>query len=185
MSDSVVIRINRSPDLASHIEALTNKQVLVGVTADKTQRQEGDGVTNATIAYLQDNGSPINNIPARPFMLPGLAAAEEKIKRIFKTGAEQILRGEQQSAEPVLLKVGLVLQAAIRGKINEGIPPPLAERTLQERIASGRATVGAQVELDRREQGLDPSTEFAKPLVHTGQLRNSITFVIRDTDHHD
>jgi hypothetical protein len=76
-----------------------------------------------------------------------------------------------------LHKVGLRVATSIKKKINEGVPPPLSEYTLRERARRGRK--GAKQELANRASGMAPSTQLAKPLIDTGELRNSITYVIR------
>jgi len=48
------------------------------------------------------------------------------------------------------------------------------------RIEANRAATGAGDELSRRQSGGGAGVDLAKPLVATGQLRNSITFVIRE-----
>jgi hypothetical protein len=56
-------------------------------------------------------------------------------------------------------KAGLIAESSVRKKINEGPFEPLAPKTLQERKRRGRTG--------------------EKPLIDTGQLRNSVTYVIR------
>ena len=136
--------------------------VLVGVPSDKAQRkaeETNEPMNNATIAYIQDNGSAAANIPARPFMQPGIEAVKSKIAVSLQHGARGALNGEQEAVEKGLNIAGLAAQASIRGKINEGIPPPLSPRTIAARKSRGRTGV--------------------KPLVDTGQLRNAINYVVR------
>lgn len=138
-----------------------NSDVLVGVPNDKTERKEADseGMNNATLAYIHDNGSPAANIPARPFMRPGIEEARDKIVSALRTGAKQALQGKEQGVERALNIAGLTAQSSIRGTINEGIGPELADSTLAARRARGR--------------------KGTKPLVDTGQLRNAINYVVR------
>lgn len=143
---------------------LFKKDVLVGVPNESPKRKaEGEAVgpmNNATLAYIHDNGSPAANIPARPFMQPGIASAKERIVSTLLAGAKANIAGNTEAIENALHKTGLIAQAQIRSKINEGIAPELAPRTLAARRARGRTGT--------------------KPLIDTGQLRNSINYVIRE-----
>src|SRR5260363_213287 len=62
-------------------------------------------------------------------------------------------------------------------KMTEGPFKPRAESTLQARARRGR--IGAAIELERRRRGHTPENANAKPLIDTGQLRKSITYVVR------
>jgi hypothetical protein len=161
---------------------LVDVEVLVGFPEETTDRDpepgEPSGITNASLGYIHDTGMPEQNIPARPFMTPGMQNAEDavaaKLTQILKAasqdkGVDVIEKGFQQ--------VGLIAKLAIQNKINEGIPPPLSQRTLQARARKGRE--GAKQELADRANGMAPGVLNAKPLIDTGQLRNAINYVIR------
>jgi hypothetical protein len=172
--------IDKLPALKLSLAALTKHDVLVGVPQDNTIRRKGE-MNNATIAYIQDNGSPANNIPARPFMEVGIKNAQPNITDRMKKTATDIIKkqGIDADVDAGLTKVGMIAQASIRNAINEGIPPPLKAGTLKARIRNRTAVKGAQMELASRGEGNEGGTDLAKPLVATGQLRNSINFVIR------
>jgi hypothetical protein len=77
---------------------------------------------------------------------------------------------------------GMAAKLSIQNKINEGIPPPLAEATLRRRAARGPGSSiakAAQKELDARGKGAPPSLMEAKPLIDTSQMRNAVNYVIR------
>ena len=62
-------------NLLKELDALAQKRVLVGVPEDADSRGEEGYKTpigNAALAYIHDNGSPRQGIPARPFMQPGI-----------------------------------------------------------------------------------------------------------------
>ena len=149
------------PGLLEGLRKLDKNEVLVGVPNDTTNRKDsGTEMTNATLAYLHDNGSPVRNIPARPFMEPGIKSAKEAIAENLRFAADRFVAGGTSQAKRDLNKVGLIAQSAIRSKINEGIAPALTKSTLAARRKRGRTGT--------------------KPLVDTGQLRNSITYVLRE-----
>ena len=165
MKNAAKLLINNLPKLKVALAILTSDEVLVGVPAEAPDRKPKAGepstpLNNATIAYLMDKGSPANNVPARPFMEPGIQDCKDKVVKVYKVAAKGALG--QEGAEGInkaFHTSGLIAQAAIRNKINSGIAPALSERTLAARRKRGRTgTV---------------------PLVDTGQLRNSISYVIR------
>lgn len=166
------------------LNLLADVEVLVGFPEDTSMRdadpndKSAHGITNAALAYIHDNGAPEQNIPARPFMLPAIAEVQDKV--IAKLG--EIARAVSAGRGPEVLErgfhqVGLIAKLTIQNKINEGIPPPLADATLQARARRGRK--GAAAELARRAKGEVPGTADAKPLIDTGQLRNAANYVIR------
>lgn len=177
------IKKDRLADLHQNLAELVKREVLVGFPEESTDRdpsaEEPAGITNASLAYIHDNGQPERNIPARPFMLPGMEEAADPVANILGNLAKNLLTGKGKvTADQGLHRAGLKAQATIRRKINEGIPPPLSEVTLRRRAAKGRK--GAKKELLLRAQGEAPSTQFAKPLIDTAQMRNALTYVIRD-----
>jgi len=177
-------------DLVEALGALTETQVLVGFPDDTSDREasgvEDKDLTNAQLGYIHDNGAPEARIPQREFMRPGIEAVQDDIANLLGKTAQATLRGGGLAAVNAgLTQVGFKAANSIKRTINAGVPPPLSERTLRERLKKGRkngggARKGAAQELDRRWDGQLPSVEFAKPLVDTGQMRNAVTFVLRD-----
>lgn len=151
-------------DVFKCFKSLTKSQVLVGVpdaNADrKPEAGEAKEPTNATIAYVHEFGSPARNIPARPFLLPGIRAAREDIVKQMRKGAETALNGKLDDIDKCFHAVGLTAQNHIRARITDGPFAPLSPRTLSERKAKGRTS--------------------EKPLIDTGQLRAAVTYVITD-----
>jgi len=181
MKNAAKLIINNLPKFKLETKQLVANEVLVGVPSENVQRNDSNEPNNATLAYIHDNGSPAQNIPARPFMVPGIERVKGEISEILKIGAKTCLDGVNGAGVIALTKVGFLAQSSIRNRINEGIEPPLSEQTLRNRIKNRTSIKGAKAELKRREKGLLPSaTVEAKPLIATGQLRNSINFVIRE-----
>jgi hypothetical protein len=141
------------------ISDLAKKDVLVGVPDGNPERDDGP-ISNAAIGYLQETGSPANNIPARPHLVPGIAGEQDKIaERLGKAGSEA-LGGNSAAADRNLHAAGMLGQNAVRAKISDGPFQQLADSTLAARRARGRTG--------------------EKPLLDTGQYRNAITYVIRN-----
>ena len=160
---------------------LLNLEVLVGIPEDETERQNLEGatepVTNASIAYIQDNGAPERNIPARPFMVPGIENAVDAIVAQLARGMSAVLRDDSDGVKKAFNGAGIAAERGIKNAIKEGIPPPLSERTLKARASRGRK--GAVLELEARERGEDPGIELATPLMDTGEMLQSIKYVVR------
>lgn len=150
---------DRTPDLEAAVKALASRSVLVGVPEDKTERKS-DEINNATLAYIHDNGSPSANIPARPFLDPGVQKAKDRIIVRLKQMGTSVLGGDRQAVERQLNAIGLLAVSAIREKITEG---PF--------IALKPSTIAA-----RKRQGFLGT----RPLVRTGQLRNAVNYVLTE-----
>lgn len=194
MRDGVHIRKGRQSleQLAESLRILADAEVLVGFPEETADRQgdlslgedgkvqdSGSDITNAALAYIHDNGEPAVNIPARPFMVPAMEECEAEVTgKMSQIVAAVVKRGAGATVvEQGLHQVGLIAKLAIQNKINEGIPPPLADSTLRKRAKRGRK--GAGIELLSRSQGYEPSMDFAKPLVDTARMRNAANYVLR------
>jgi hypothetical protein len=142
------------------LRALASTQVLVGVPSDRDERKGEQPINNAQIAYLMENGSAVANIPARPVLIPGVEAVADKCADIIAKGAADSILGGQSEYIKSLNKAGLIAQASVRGTLTAGEGfAPLAESTLKARERKG--------------------FKGTKPLLVTGQLRNSYTYVVR------
>lgn len=151
-----------TPVLLKSVKLLTERQVLVGVPDVKADRKgkTSKGINNAALAYIHDQGSPAQNIPARPFLGPGIKDAKLEIQRRLEQVAKIALRGAMlQDIERGLSAVGMTAQSAVRNRITKGPFAALKPATLAARRRRGR--------------------RGTKPLIDTGQLRNSITYVVR------
>ena len=155
---SVTITKDRMADVLKSIQSLVKERTLVGIPAANAERRDGP-INNAAIGYINEFGSPANNIPARPFLIPGVEAAQPKVVKQLRRGADQALGGKLDAADKALHSAGIVAVNAVRAKISEGIPTPLKASTIAARARRGRTGT--------------------KPLIDTGQLRNSLTYVVR------
>ncbi len=175
--------LDNTAKLLAGVELLTSRRVMVGVPEDKSSR-EGE-ITNAALAYIHDKGAPEAKIPARPFMEPGVRRASNQTVALMRRAGELALDLRPSAVENQLMKVGLVNQAAIRGVITEGIPPPIKYATALGRIRrrkskSYREKKRGELAANARYLGEDSaSTGLFTPLIDTAQLLKSITYVIR------
>ncbi len=160
MASTVSMIKNGLPALLDRLNGLTRKDVLVGVPQENDARKGTDEMVmnNATLAFIHDRGSPAANIPARPFMQPGITRVKNRLINEMHDAAATVLQGGEDTV--AFDNAGLIAQRSIRAVINDGPPPPLEDSTIAARKRRGRLS--------------------EKPLVDTGQLRNSITYVVRD-----
>lgn len=116
------------PDLLRRMAAVALRDVLVGIPAGE---QRDDGPTNAEIGYQNEFGSPANNIPARPHLIPGVAAVQDKAVARLTQAASAAATGRMSDAERHLHAAGLIAQSSVRRTLTTAAYRPL-ERTLAE-----------------------------------------------------
>lgn len=176
------VKADNMPELRAALRVLMRDEVLVGYPEDTTERDDPEskaqGITNASLAYIHDNGAPEANIPARPFMIPGIEACQEQVTSILARSAQYVLAGNVSKVKEGFERVGLAAVGSIQSTIRNGIGPALAEVTLIKRAAKGRK--GAQAELDRRAEGYAPGLDLATPLMDTNEMLKSTNYVVRN-----
>lgn len=172
------ITTDRLAEVVASITNLVKKDVLVGIPSDETERNDDGPINNATLGYIHENGSPANNIPARPFLVPGVADAQVRVEQRLRKAAEAALDNQRKKSDNELEAAGMIARDSVKSKINSGDFAPLADATLRARARRGRK--GAAAELANRAAGAAPGTDGAKPLIDSGQLRNSINYVVRN-----
>lgn len=150
------------------VKTLTKSEVLIGIpnaNAARSAEEEaekkasGEPLTNAELGYVHEFGVPEKNIPARPFLVPGVASVKDRVAKVLGNGARKALSGEAGAAEAALTKAGLIAETAVKQKIDEGPFVPLAPVTLAQRQYRGRTG--------------------EKPLIDTAQMQRSVTHVVR------
>ena len=151
---------NNLSQLREAMHRLTLKSVMVGIPSDKASRDEDTPLNNAAIGYIHEHGAPEMNIPARPFLIPGIAACKDSVVKQFSLAARRSIKGDAAAVEQGLNRAGLVAQNSVRRVINTGIAPALAESTLNARRRRGKTRT--------------------KPLIDSGQLRNAVVYTIRN-----
>jgi hypothetical protein len=181
--EKIVDRVN---EFLERVHELTGTDVLVGVPESKNHRKDGP-VTNSQIARIHEFGSPAQNIPARPFLRPGLKAVREKAVEMLKEGAKQALEGKG-NMEATMTKVGILARNSVINAITDPAPPfaPLKPATIRARLrrtAAGRRKIkqlrakGQSLE-SWASQTSDDGTMNIRPLLDTLQLRAAISFVL-------
>lgn len=177
---TTVVLQDHTAELMRSIRQLAQREVLVGIPSNKTERNEpGEPINNATIGYIMEKGSPAKNIPARPHLIPGIDNATPAITERFAKAARAGVQGDLAEADRQLAAAGMIAASSVKALITAGLSPALADSTLASRVRRNRAAKGAAAELARRAQGVAPGSDLAKPLIESGQYRNAITYVLK------
>jgi hypothetical protein len=184
--------------LMDRVAQLTYSDVLVGIPAERSGRRDR-GPTNAELGRIHEFGSPAHNIPARPFLYPGGKKIQKQALAMMKQAAIDALQGTGAPVDETLNRVGMLARDSVVESITNPVPPfePLKPATIRARL---RRTAGGRRKLrDIKEGGqavgMSMSTALlayagsnwdsggaglnVKPLIDTGQLRASITYVVR------
>jgi hypothetical protein len=169
---------NGMPALLSALKALSSTRVLVGVPSDAEQPHLGQSPgadarkpdaqhpsppNNALLAYVHNFGSPARGIPPRPFMEPGIKSVQPQITAQLKAAGDAAMAGDEGKMMKHFHAAGLIAQGGTRMKITTGPFVPLAPAT----IAARRRRVGAS------------RSAVIQPLLDSGQLRQSISYIVR------
>lgn len=168
---SVNVNINVSVDnmasLRDALNELKKHELLVGVPEDDQRtdssgstERTGSNVNNATLAYIHNNGSPSQNIPARPTLVPGVLDAQEKISKRLGDGATAALEGRKDGVVANFDAAGLEAVTAVKKRIRSNTPPPLSAKTIAA----------------RRRRGVTRTNT----LVDTGAFLNSHTYIVEE-----
>lgn len=182
----VVVNKDISEDLLKSLNDLARKTVCVGIPQEEDNHR-GDDITNAELLYIHtngvrdktmiremqhdldngtpysvahelyvhENGSPLWHSPPRPVLEPALDSVKDEIALRMKESINVALDGGNVDIE--LQEVGQLGEAAARGWFRN--PENKWAKNSEQTI---------------KRKGSD------KPLVDTGELKKSITYVIKD-----
>ena len=146
-----------SAQILKRVRELAKKEVLVGIPASNNARDDSP-IGNAAIGYIQEHGDPEHNLPARPFLVPGVTAALPAATVRLKKAAQDAIQGRDPTSG--LQAAGLAAEVSVKETINNVIPPPLAPSTLAQRQAKGFTG--------------------ETPLLRKGDLRDAVTHVVTE-----
>jgi hypothetical protein len=197
--------VSLAGNLVKNVIAITTSDVLVGIPSEKGIRRPGKGQpkgmqpNNAELAYWHEFGVPSRNLPARPFVYPGLRAIRPLAVAMLQRAARQAVLGLHGPTDPlpVLNQVGTLARDAMRKAITDPNPPfaPLKPATIRARL---RRTQAGRRQLRRLQKNAKEAGKsmrellpdwaqsptasgglMIQPLIDTGQLRAAISYVIR------
>lgn len=143
-------------NLRSRLEGMADKEVVVGVTRAKAARQDGEGINNAELAAVHEFGTKDGRIPERSFIRSSMTENRNAYVAAHAESLRKVVRGEMAFDKSLDL-LGLRAASDVQENIRSGDFEPLAQSTIDRKGSS-------------------------KPLIHTGNLRQSITHEVRDAD---
>lgn len=164
MSKPFLVTEDSTQQFKDLIDSFKYDSVLVGIPAEDNSRKQEQGesstIGNAALMFINNFGSPINNIPPRPVMEIGIKRAQERIAEEYKKALKSSFKKGLSALGVYYERVGIIASNSIKGVINDqiGIQEP-AESTLKTRKSQGFGS--------------------KKALLVTAQLRNAITYVVK------
>lgn len=160
---TIEVTTDRTAELMAMIAKFKNDSVLVGIPEEDNGREGEDSsdIGNAALLFINNFGSPVNNIPPRPVMNIGIFNAQDAIALEFAGAVKNGLKEGLSSLPKYYERVGIIASNSVKRAITsqEGIEAP-AESTIKARKRKGFSG--------------------AKALLVTGQLRNAITYVVKE-----
>lgn len=186
---SVKQTVNHTWKMKQGMDLLTRRDVLVGIPAEGNMRKAEDGgepAGNAVIGYVQEFGSPKQNIPARPFLKPGIAAVQGEVALLLGAAAKEAMRGNPAGVMASQTKIGLLAVNAVQARFASNDWQVLKAATLEARWYQEerkrreiKDEDGNVTGLRKVRKGRAKTPKATNPLVFTNSLRKAITYVIR------
>lgn len=136
----------------AELEKLKQNEVFIGYQAGHAKHTDEDGNTAdmAEIAMFNELGTSTS--PPRPFLRMTVDENKDKINQFVETQTKRIAQGA--SAEQCMKQMGAFGVSLVQEKIGNGTFAPNAESTIKAKGSN-------------------------KPLIDTGQLRQSVHYVIK------
>ena len=161
--------------LTKSLEKLKGMSILVGIASGgKKDKRKDEGPDNSVLGYIHEKGSPAMNIPARPFLVPGVSEAKADIAKGMKTAMQAALHDDMREVKVILEQTGLKTVASVKSYMQSADFEPLKPSSIRNRNRS-RMTKG------KRESEAKLDSAGIKPLINTGQLRDAIDFFIEES----
>jgi hypothetical protein len=128
------------------------QKLSVGFHADAGARDDDSGLSVIDVVTFHEFGL---GVPRRSIVADWVEQNRSEIERQVKRVSELVAAGKLTKAQ-ALNQLGLWAQGSMQARVSQGIPPPLAQSTIDRK--------GSSV-----------------PLINTGQTRASITYRVGDS----
>ncbi|WP_145498542.1 hypothetical protein [Yersinia bercovieri] len=191
MKSGLKVRVDKVNSVLAALKSIGNKDVLVGIPESTSSRspEEGEKVTigNAQIGYINEYGSPAQNIPARPHLQPGVQSVQDRTIEKLKQAAQATFDGNSGAADKALNQAGKIASNAVKRYMTITNLVPLADSTIAARARRGRKGAARELArrttdgaiMDKNDSGQLISNTNARPLIDEGQYRRAMTYVVR------
>lgn len=117
-------------------------------------------MNNATLLFIQSEGSPLNGIPARPVVQIGIENAKTLISRELAESAQAVIHKQPTVALTHLNRAGALATNAAKRVFGSDQLEPNKPSTIRAKAKPG--TEGTN-----------------NPLIDSGQLRRALTYVVK------
>ena len=149
--------LDRANKIQQAMEEVSYTSVYIGIPVEESSRpDEGEPINNAELAYIHEHGSPINNIPPRPFLKPSIKKNLATVEVLQKQMIKAALKGDKEGVKRSAELLGMHSRNNAKKYITAGT----------NLTPNKPATI--------KRKGSD------KPLIDTGALLNSISYVVDD-----
>jgi len=147
---TVRVTTDKTQELQAGLAKLIGQRVVVGLVG---KRREGN-LTNMQLALVHEYGSPARNIPARPFLRPGIEDSKKRIGDLARVAVLAATDGHAEVVNSAMQRIGEEAVSSVKRRIATGPFVPLKPAT-------------------KRRKG------HGQPLIDTHQMINSITYAVR------
>jgi phage gpG-like protein len=160
----ISVTTDKLKNILEKLNSFKRLEVLIGIPTDLTTRKPSEDEeiesSNAELGFIHEFGSPLDDIPKRPFLVPGVKKVKSKLTTILKKAAKNFT-GEGSPIKLGLEQAGTVARDASKNIIvTQENFTPLSAKTIAL----------------RKRKNFDGE----KALIRTAQLLNSITYVVRE-----
>ena len=126
---------------------------------------------NVSLAYIHSQGSPLNNMPARPFIEPAIEQEDvlSRITDMFGEAFDAAIVGNIGGIKAALSKAGMYGANAVKAYMGSGALAPNAPITVDGGWMHNKKS-GKIFYVKGKHS--------TAPLIDTGSLRSSVTYVI-------
>lgn len=183
-SSETIIGVNLREKLAEIVKKLDEGEVLkVGFLEGATEESNGQLVSVAMIAAIQNFGAPAVGIPPRPFFSNCIKENSQNWGKLVAA----TMKSTGYNVHYSLLQAGEVIAAELKESISDIYSPPLSPVTLllREMKSKGGAnfsingTVVAEARA-RVKAGEVATGVSTKPLIDSGQMQQAVDYEVSD-----
>lgn len=164
----VKVTADNAESILAALASLSKMDVLVGIPENNANREDGEALNNAEIAYLQSTGGDVIlggqtvTLPPRPFLDIGIEDSADITSGHLANAASDAMDGNLSGARKALEMAGQVARDSAQRVISDG----------------DRLEQLSQQTIERRKKAKPPITG-EKPLWARGHLKQAINYVVR------